>query len=483
MTRNDPIPASIGALFEGGAVAGLADGRLLGRFVARGDEVAFAALVDRHGPMVLRACRSALGDGPDAEDAFQATFLILARKAGSIRDRDSAASWLHGVARRVAGCSQRASARRRARERSAAGMVAEAVPDRPRDDLAAVLDEEVGGLPEKYREPLTLCLRDGLTHEEAARRLGWPVGTVKTRVRWARDRLQTRLARRGLAPSLAAIGAAWRSAEAATVPAALAHATARAAIGAGRAMAPGALSASVSVLVGLGIRSMLMDRLKVVAVAFVSFGVLAAGATGLARQGPGNQEKGKGAEVRPAAKEEAPPAPPGPKLAEIEAAQEERLDRIEEVKLDIELLRMEVDQLKQRANICRDAIVRAENGLQDLTSPTLQDFPGEGVTGELRREGADPEVLKVQYRAYIKDAKKRLREANAEYLARARDLRREGRRLADLQSGAAARPEAAASGPPAQPPAEAIERRLSDVEKKLDRILKSVEARGRVPGR
>ncbi|QDV38926.1 RNA polymerase sigma factor [Tautonia plasticadhaerens] len=195
-------------LFEVGAVGGLEDAHLLDRFLEAdgpGAEHAFSALVDRHGPMVLATCLAQLRDRHEAEDAFQATFLVLARRAGSIGRRRSVAAWLHGVACRVSRKARLSAARRRVRERRVADAVPASACDRPPDDLAPVLHEELGRLPESYRAPVVLCYLEGLTHEQAAALLGWPVGTVKGRLARARDLLRTRLARRGLAP--AAVGA------------------------------------------------------------------------------------------------------------------------------------------------------------------------------------------------------------------------------------------------------------------------------------
>ncbi len=186
-------PTYLSALFRVGTVAGLGDRVLLERFAERQDasdasaELAFAALVERHGPMVLRVCRAVLGDRHESEDAFQATFLVLASRARSIRRGDSVGSWLHGVALRVANRERRRAARRRHHERRHAEMTAasESDPDRgvrPTDDVDRVLHEEIGRLPEKYRKPVVLCYLEGLTHDQAADQLGWPVGTVRRRL-------------------------------------------------------------------------------------------------------------------------------------------------------------------------------------------------------------------------------------------------------------------------------------------------------------
>jgi RNA polymerase sigma-70 factor (ECF subfamily) len=184
-----------------GPADGPADDTLLGRFVAGRDEAAFALLVARHGPTVLGVCRRVLGNSPDAEDAFQATFLVLVRKADAVRDRDRLAGWLYGVAHRTALEARTRRARRWRREAPAGEVpdVAAATPDRAEAaELAAVIDGEVGRLPEKYRAAVVLCDLDGRPRAEAAALLGVPEGTLSSRLAEGRRRLCDRLARRGL---------------------------------------------------------------------------------------------------------------------------------------------------------------------------------------------------------------------------------------------------------------------------------------------
>ena len=214
-------------------------------------EAAFAALVARHGPMVLGVCRRALADPGDVEDAFQATFLVLVRRAGSVRAGDSLGRWLYGVARRVAAKararSQRARVRTTPSRRRADGPGIRA----DRIGLLAALDEEVSRLPEKYRAPVVLCHLEGLTHAEAAARLRWPVGTVSGRLSRARGLLKDRLVRRGLAPTAGSLGLLLAADGArAAVPEPLAAAAARAAVRAstGGASQAGAASASALAL-------------------------------------------------------------------------------------------------------------------------------------------------------------------------------------------------------------------------------------------
>jgi RNA polymerase sigma factor (sigma-70 family) len=178
----------------------MSDRELMARFARSGDESAFEALVGRHGPMVLRVCRQMLGDLHDAQDAFQATFLVLACKADSVRRHDSAASWLHGVALRVARTSRKATARRRAHERQCAELKpVESIDEAGPSETYEGLHEEVASLPEKLRLAVVLCYLEGMTAEAAADRLGCPRGTVLSRLSQARERLRLRLIRRGLA--------------------------------------------------------------------------------------------------------------------------------------------------------------------------------------------------------------------------------------------------------------------------------------------
>src|SRR4051812_28572869 len=179
-----------------GVVGNLSDGQLLQRLVTGDDAAAqgiFTVLVERHGPMVLSVCRQVLGDPHDAQDAFQATFLVLARKAGAIRKADSAASWLYGVALRVAVRAKADASRRRAHERRGGALkAAEAARGGDPPGSWPELHEEIARLPAHYREPVVLCYLEGLSTEVAAERLGCPRGTVLSRLARARERLRGR---------------------------------------------------------------------------------------------------------------------------------------------------------------------------------------------------------------------------------------------------------------------------------------------------
>jgi RNA polymerase sigma factor (sigma-70 family) len=222
----------IATLFQVGALGGLDDAQLLDLFLGRPDAVdaAFAALVERHGPMVLRVCRSVLRDPDEASDAFQTTFLMLVRRAKAVRKRASVGSWLFGVALRVARRMRRSNARRLAREQEAARRAGRREWHSGDEDPADCpeLFEEIERLPEAYRLPVLLCYLEGLSTEEAARRLGCPKGTVLSRLSRARDRLRDGLTRRGVVPAVV-LESALRPA-ARVMPGPLVEATAGAAL-------------------------------------------------------------------------------------------------------------------------------------------------------------------------------------------------------------------------------------------------------------
>ena len=266
-------------LFALGAAGTLTDGQLLERFATRdGDpaELAFAALVERHGPMVLRVARSTLLDEPSAHDAFQATFLILARKARSLWVRDSLGPWLHAVAFRVANHSRALEARRRRHERAASRPEAHDPRDGSRDDLARAIHEEIERLPEPYRAAIVTCHLEGLTQQDAAHRLGWPVGTLQSRLARGRQRLRDRLRRRGLAPSIGVLAG-----KLAPVPNALLASTAKAAVtlNIGGAIT-GMIAPAVLAMIETTTKGMLMTKLKLGAVALVMMGGLVGSGVG-----------------------------------------------------------------------------------------------------------------------------------------------------------------------------------------------------------
>jgi RNA polymerase sigma factor (sigma-70 family) len=209
-----PGPAASGRAVPGPQGAEPSDAELLERFGCDGDESAFEAVVERYGPMVMGACRRVLGDAQEAEDAFQATFLLLVRRARALKRPDLLGNWLYGAALRIAR-KARARAARRAEREQAVPTTPPPAPDPMLEaswrELCLRLDEELQGLPGKYRAPLVLCYLEGLTNEEAARRLGWPSGSISYRLARGRELLRQRLSRRfPAAPSsLFAIPVIW----------------------------------------------------------------------------------------------------------------------------------------------------------------------------------------------------------------------------------------------------------------------------------
>jgi RNA polymerase sigma factor (sigma-70 family) len=228
------------------------DEQLLHRFVANRDEAAFSALVSRHGPMVLGVCRQLVHDPNDVDDAFQATFFVLVRKAGAIRKPELLGNWLYGVAFKVAARARANAGRRRTREGQEIDMTGFAAAASDADaDLRPVIHEEVHRLPDKYRGPVVLCLLEGKTHEEAAQTLCWPLGSVKGRLARAKELLRSRLARRGVTLTVGALAAALTADAAfAAVPAVLLDSTVKAAMlfAAGNAVAGGVVSAQAIAL-------------------------------------------------------------------------------------------------------------------------------------------------------------------------------------------------------------------------------------------
>jgi RNA polymerase sigma factor (sigma-70 family) len=283
--RSSDLLRRVRTLFGSGVVAGLSDAELLERFRAKRAtaedatleaEAAFAALVARHGPMVLGVCRRTLADANDVEDAFQATFLVLVRRARSVRVRDSLGRWLYGVARRVAA---KARARReRDRVRTAPLEGDPVAPDDQADriELLAALDEEVSRLPAKYQAPVVLCHLEGLTHAEAADRLRWPVGTVSGRLSRARNLLRDRLVRRGIAPGVALLTS--EGVLRAAVPELLATATVQAAtrLAIGGGSPAGAVSASALALMNAVLRAAAVAKMRLAAVVLVALAVAGA---------------------------------------------------------------------------------------------------------------------------------------------------------------------------------------------------------------
>jgi RNA polymerase sigma factor (sigma-70 family) len=367
---NRAVRRGLETLFHLGTIGDLSDGQLLERFTTCGGdaaELAFTALVERHGPMVLRVCRGSLKDPNDAQDAFQATFLVLVQKARSLWVQDSLGPWLHRVAHRIAYRARRSAARRREHERRAAESRPAWISGREDGmDDSAVLHEEIDRLPDHCRLPVVLCDLEGLTHEQVARHLGWPIGTVKSRLTRGREWLRARLVRRGLAPAAGLAGGASivRSASAA-VPAELVEATARAAraLAAGAATA-GVVPATVALLVEGALNAMLMSKLKY---AVLACSLLATGAfvvaqpAGRAPQPRAQPVKARAARIPEAASKATDDATRG----EAAVAREVKRLELDLIAAEVEMLRVEVtnalEERERRGEIARQVVPSDEN--------------------------------------------------------------------------------------------------------------------------
>jgi RNA polymerase sigma-70 factor (ECF subfamily) len=273
-------------LADGQAAQELTDGQLVRSFCVRHDQAAFAALVERHGPLVFNVCRNILHHQQDAEDAFQVTLLVLARSAPSIRRTERVVGWLHGVAYRSAMQIKREAARRRLHERKARSMSASSPPSEPAwRELQALVNEEVRRLPENLRLPFIYCCLEGKTKSEAARELGWKEGTVSGRLAQARKRLQQRLTRRGVTLSaVLSILALAQSGSAANVSSVLVDATTRACLqfAAGQALPSGVVSTKVLALTKGVLKTMVLSKLQTAGAVFLMVCVTGLGAGVLA---------------------------------------------------------------------------------------------------------------------------------------------------------------------------------------------------------
>jgi RNA polymerase sigma factor (sigma-70 family) len=311
--RAKGLHQDLALIFGGGAASALSDGQLLDRFLGPAGETseqAFEALVTRHGPMVLRVCQQVVGNRHDAEDAFQAVFLVLARSGGSVRRQESVASWLYGVSLRVAARFRKGQIRRRVEQQTDDDLDAVEAPVLDGaarwNESAEIVHQEVGRLAEKYRAPIVLCYLEGFTHDQAAARLKWPVGTVRSRLARGRDRLRGRLVRRGVtAPVVLGPLAAWLGAEAGTtahaaaltrailpaVPANLVASTVRSAslLASGKNATVAVFSASSLALTKEVLRTMAMKRIAVAAWALIPAGVIVFAAGRMLGQEPGRK--------------------------------------------------------------------------------------------------------------------------------------------------------------------------------------------------
>jgi RNA polymerase sigma factor (sigma-70 family) len=287
-TQSPTLVGHLKTLFGAGTLTGLGEGELLNRFLSQRDETAFEEILARHGPMVLGICRRWLADPHEVDDAFQAIFLILVRKAATLRDRNTLSNWLYGISLRVAQRARANTARRRAHEHQDADVLsmAQSTESHQTDhETFPILDEEIRRLPEKQQAAIVLCLVQGKTHEVAAAELGCPLGTIKSRVASGRAKLASRLSRRGLAPTVAlATASPSENLLASSIPQELTRQTLDAAmrLAVCRSVPRTAVSASIQTLVQGVCHAILVDRIKAIVACVAATGVLASAATAFA---------------------------------------------------------------------------------------------------------------------------------------------------------------------------------------------------------
>jgi RNA polymerase sigma factor (sigma-70 family) len=339
----------------GGSLEQATDGQLLDRFLAGRDEGAFEALVRRHGPMVLGVCRRVLGDAHEAEDAFQATFLVLATRAATVSRHGSVGNWLFGVARRTALQARRAAMRRRARE--ARVMPRQPSDADPWDDLREALDLELGRLPDKYRAPVVLVDLEGRPRKEAARHLGLRESTLASRLATARQMLARRLSRHGLPLAGATLAVLLAGSAPAAVPASWVSSTVRGAALAAAGRAAG-IAAPAAALMNEVLDAMLITKLKVVAAAVLAAVVFGAG--GLVYRASG----------QPAAAEDKPPT-------DVDALRKEN-----------ELLRLNVQVLLEKIH-AQEAELRALREQVGAPAPAAGPTPARAPAAPTRAVRAD----------------------------------------------------------------------------------------------
>jgi RNA polymerase sigma factor (sigma-70 family) len=329
-----------------GSKADRTDGQLLEDYLSRRDEAAVAALVRRHGPMVWGVCRRVLRNHHDAEDAFQATFLVLVRKAASVLPREMVGNWLYGVAHQTALKARATAAKRQARERQVKEMPEPAakLEAAPWPDLEPLLDQELSRLPDKYRVAIVLCDLEGKTRKEAARQLKVPEGTLSTRLRTARTMLAKRMARHGLPVSGGAVAAVLtEKAASAGVPTSVVSSTIKAATLLAAGQAAGVISVKVAALTEGVLKAMFLTKLKTVSVVVLVVAALC-GSVGLIYQTQAAEPPKAHAATDKGDKQKQPVAKKGEKQAPDER---EWFDQL--------LLKSAKDNLKSAKEELRDA--------------------------------------------------------------------------------------------------------------------------------
>ncbi len=413
------IAGALDRLLQTGSLIGLDDKALLARFVERGDQRALEAIVERHGALVLSVCRQLLADPNDIDDAFQATFLVLIRKAGSIRSPGSVASWLYRVAYRTASRLKRKSPLIRRVTDQIEGFVSSPILEH---EQISLLHQEINHLPEKYRQPIVLCYFEGLTHDDVAARLCWPVGTVRGRLARARDRLRDRLERRGVSLSAGLPAALDRlHSDTAILPQGLLAST--------TALFEQGVPLRISSLIQGVIFTMLINKLKwtILALTASSLLLIAAG-TGL-RAFAGQAEK-------KAAAEKVQEKPFAKKADKPEETNDQAVERLERHKVEAELLEITTQALKSEL---------------EQTLPTIKSIGG------INDKQSEELMEKLKMRA--EDAIKEYTEARLRLARLKRQIDRESKVL---------------NLPPTETDPASLNRRLETLEAKVDQILQKL---------
>lgn len=349
-------------LFAGGSVLGMSEAELLRRFATDRDEAAFEAIASRHGPMILAVWRRMLDDPHDVEDSFQAVFLVLVRKAARLRDPDRLGPWLHAVAAKVARRARSNAWKRRHRERSSQTIAnsapsgkadgwkrsEEAEAEAERRDLREVLDEELSRLPEKYRDPIILCHLEGLTHDQAAACLKWPVGTVRGRLSRGRELLRTRLVRRGLSCSPAVL-ASFLPARAATAPVPRLLLSS-----AFRSLSRVAVSAAAYSIAEGVLSTMFFSKIRVVLLGSLVVGTLSVGAAVFGRQRI--RETKPDQDTAKAVLNDEQPQVRNDREKERIGEDRSSIDRLEKLGAEADTIKAEIEMLELETNAIKEVI-------------------------------------------------------------------------------------------------------------------------------
>jgi RNA polymerase sigma factor (sigma-70 family) len=458
----------------------LTDGQLLARFVAGGDEAAFALLLRRHGQMVLGVCRRVLRHAQDAEDAFQATFFVLARRAASVRKREALGSWLYSVAYRTAQGARRMRARRWAAERQVGELPHPQVEPVEVEDWRPLLDRELSRLPEKYRAPLVLCELEGRSRKEVARELRLPEGTLSSRLAMARRLLAKRLTFYG--PAFLG-GVPAENGASASVPAALFLSTTKAAmlISSGQAAVAGVASAEVAALTKGVLKTMFLAKLKTVAVVLCGMAALGLGTGGVLYQARGG---GPAAALQAGEKPKDKDTRAADDKAAREEAQRDQLEalrrQVEELKAEAEKQRRRAEEAELKAKEVMDALKRDADAAREAELEARKQAERALYAAELRQAQAADDLKAANSDDRVGQALAELVVKKAQLMKKFEERRRaleeeQRKALAELQAQEDKwKEQAATAKAPQQPPKgdklDQILERLERLEKRLDKL-------------